>query len=184
MPASQESWEQAGCRALGHLLHVDDLTGASPYLKGSGDRPHFIEETGAKVRPQYCPCPSSWVPRPSLAQVSLLRILLPGVPGGVDGLDQECVPYLDLSSAEAQQAPSRVSNLHEGHLPPTGSPCIVRAFTSPSPPEALHKGCSRLDVPHLTQWDSPPPLRGLHSPSQLPNKGGEASRACPVVGWP
>lgn len=109
MSASQESWEQAGCRALGHLLYVDDLTGASPYLKGSGDRPHFIEETGAKVRFRDCPCPSSWVPRASLAQVNLLRILLPGVPGGVDGLDQECVPYLDLSSAEAQQAPSRVA---------------------------------------------------------------------------
>lgn len=143
MPASQKSWEQAGCRALGHLLYVDDLTGASPYLKGSGD----------------CPFPSSWVPRASLPQVSPLRILRPGLPGSVDGLDQECVPYLDLSSAEAQQAPSRVSDLHEGHLPPTDSPCIVRAFTSPSPPEALHKACSRLGVPHLTQWDSLPPLQ-------------------------
>lgn len=63
-----------------------------------------------------------------------------------------------LELCRGPAGPQQGSDLHEGHFPPIDSPCIVRAFTSPSPQEALHKGRSWLGVPHLTQWDSLSPL--------------------------
>lgn len=84
--------------------------------------------------------------------------MLWSVPGGVVGPDWAACTLSECElHAETQQVPSRVSSLHKGHFPPTESPCVLRAFTSSSLPEALHEGCSRLGGPHLTQWDPHPP---------------------------